>query len=76
MTKFNPPDLSTGHIEARCVDREVAIYCDEHGLHVLADLCAKLIQEEAGTHHIHVEDYQVLTEGSNTLVIAKMERPS
>lgn len=67
--KFIEPDFRNRDIELRIVDDEVCIYATEAGLKKLMDCCKRLLDKpEKG--HIHLDDYEVLTENSLKGVIA------
>lgn len=67
--EFKEPDFTSRDIELRFSDNEVSIYATEVGLERLVDFCKTLLEKpEKG--HIHLDDYEVLTEDSLKGVIA------
>lgn len=63
MSKFIKPDFSKNSLELRFENNEVCIYGTKDGLKRLTDLIHKLI-EKPPQGHIHLEDYELLTEES------------
>ena len=67
--KLMEPDFKNRDVELRFVDNEVCIYATEAGLKKLIDYCKTLLDKpEKG--HIHLDDYEILTENSLKGVIA------
>lgn len=63
------PNFKNRHIELRFEDEEVCIYATKEGLKQIIDFCEKLISKPQ-IGHIHLEDYEVLTDESSIGVIA------
>jgi hypothetical protein len=72
MSQFINPNFSKGGIEFRVVGNEVCVYATSEGLKKLSSFCEKLIDDKK-TGHIHLEDYEVLTEKSLGAVLAIVE---
>ena len=66
---FKKPDFSKGDVELRFENGVVCIYATENGLKRIADLCLKLV-EHPGQGHMHLEEYQLLTNASKKGAIA------
>lgn len=73
QNKFIVPNFSTGEIEVRSLESEVAIYGTNVGLTKLVSLLNDLI-ENPKQGHKHLEDYDILTSNSSPLVIAIFEK--
>lgn len=69
MKKFREPDFTSGNIELRFAEGEICIYATKEGLEEIARFCSSLISKPK-QGHIHLEDYQVLTQDSLKGVIA------
>ena len=63
MPKFVKPDFSEKCLELRCENNEVSIYGTNGGLKRLSDLILELL-EKPRQGHIHLEDYELLTDKS------------
>jgi hypothetical protein len=70
--KFEAPEFSTGILEVRVTDGEVAIYGTREGLHKLATLILRLA-DKPPPEHTHVEDYQFLTDCSVRLTVVVLK---
>ncbi len=57
------PDFGDKQLELRCENREVCIYATEVGLRKLIALCGTLL-DRPQIGHIHLEDHDLLTNGS------------
>lgn len=66
---FTAPDFSKSDLELKCINGEVLIYGNRKGIETLANLCLELLKK-ASKEHVHLEDYQVLTETSLKGVLA------
>jgi hypothetical protein len=77
MGQFKFPDFSGRSLEFRCLNDEVAIYGTRQGLLRLAEFCTQLANGPApnGTNHMHLEDYEVLTQQSLRAAIGVFDRP-
>jgi hypothetical protein len=77
MSAFIPPSFDTGQLELRYDDGEVVIYGTPEGLSRLSELCLKLARQSASkqTDHIHLEDYQFLTNASRPGVVGVFPIP-
>lgn len=60
---FETPDFDGRILELRYEDGEICIYGSKEGLKRLAEFCQTLV-EKPQHGHIHLEDYEVLTEDS------------
>lgn len=69
MSKFIKPDFKEKHLELRCENNEVYIYGTQEGLKKLSELILKLIGNP-NQGHVHLEDYQLLTDKSLIGVLA------
>ncbi|MCK5236762.1 MAG: hypothetical protein KAR06_07235 [Deltaproteobacteria bacterium] len=67
--EFKQPDFNGRDIELSLSDNEVCVYATEAGLKKLIDFCQALI-DKPQEGHIHLEDYEVLTQDSLNGVIA------
>lgn len=69
--RFLRPLFDNGDIEIRCDGMEVAIYASERGLHELANMCLRIAKDlkTKESAHIHIADYELLTEKSMRAVI-------
>lgn len=63
MTEFKKPIFKNKHIEMRFEDGEVCIYATKSGLEKLSVFC-KMLVTNPQKGHLHLEDYDVLTENS------------
>jgi ABC-type histidine transport system ATPase subunit len=63
MSSFIKPNFKDKSLELRYENNEVCIYGTEEGLRKLSDLVLNLI-EKPKQGHIHLEDYEILTDGS------------
>lgn len=61
--KFEKPEFQDGAIEFRFQEGEVAIYGTKEGFEKFMGLCQDLIDSKK-PEHIHLEDYEILTEKS------------
>ena len=61
--RFIAPVFEKGILELRCENNEVAIYGTSEGLKKLAELIVHLA-DNPRQGHVHLEDYELLTEGS------------
>jgi hypothetical protein len=76
MSDFRIPTFDSGCLEFRLMENEICIYATKDGLEWLATKCACLAARTlaaGGTEHLHIEDYQVLTQQSLPAVIARFE---
>ncbi|GFE56724.1 hypothetical protein [Geobacter sp. AOG1] len=71
--KFIKPNFAKGEIELRVENDEVCIYATSAGLEKLASFCNELISNPR-KGHIHLEDYELLTENSMKGTIALLEK--
>jgi hypothetical protein len=69
--KFVVPHFKDKNLELRFENDEVCIYATPIGLKKLIKFCQDLLQNPK-QGHIHLEDYEVLTEASLKGVIAVM----
>lgn len=67
--QFIRPDFNNGAIKIGFAEGEVYIYATEVGLRKLIDFCNLLLTRHK-EDHIHMEDFDVLTEDSLKGVIA------
>ncbi|MBI5492887.1 MAG: hypothetical protein HY893_08150 [Deltaproteobacteria bacterium] len=67
--KFAEPDFKNRDVELRFVDNEVCIYATEAGLKKLIGYC-KILLDKPEKGHIHLDDYDILTENSLKGVVA------
>lgn len=63
MSNFIKPDFREKSLELRYENNEVCIYGTEEGLRKLSNLIMNLI-EKSYQGHIHLEDYEILTDKS------------
>jgi hypothetical protein len=72
MVDFVIPRFDTGDVEFRCDKDEIMIYGTPKGPVRLAELCLKLVNRrgDESTDHIHLEDYELLTQDSLRGVLA------
>lgn len=63
MSAFVKPNFKDKSLELRYENNEVCIYGTEEGLRKLSDLVLNLI-EKPKQGHIHLEDYEILTDRS------------
>jgi hypothetical protein len=77
MGQFKFPDFSGRSLEFRCLNDEVAIYGTREGLLRLAAFCTQLANEAVpnGADHLHLQDYEVLTQQSLRAVIGVFGSP-
>ena len=66
---FIAPSFDNGEIELRFENDEICIYGTSKGLKKLSDFCLELINNPK-SGHIHLEDYEVLTNNSLIGVLA------
>ncbi len=72
MAKFQKPDFKKKSLELGMENNEVYIYGTKNGLRALVKLIQSLIDKpEKG--HVHLEDYELLTENSTVGVVAIFE---
>jgi hypothetical protein len=78
MNKFHAPDFSKGTLEFRHSDGEISVYGTREGLLRLADLCAQLAKRPTPNEndHLHLEDYDLLTQRSLQAVVAVFDGTS
>ena len=79
MNAFTAPSFESGEVEFRCENGEVMVYGTPHGMTRFADFCLRLAKDvdaddAHGTEHIHLEDYQLLTNCSLRGTIAVFRR--
>lgn len=74
MPDFEIPNFEDGTVELRYADSEVCIYGSADGLRRLADLCSRVAIRPA-PHHLHLEDYALLTSASARGVIGVFNQP-
>lgn len=69
---FKKPVFRSGDIELRFENEEVCIYATARGLSRLIEFCQMLL-EDPKRGHIHMEDYEILTDTSlkGTIAIFK-----
>jgi hypothetical protein len=70
--KFKNPIFTDGSIEFRFEDGEVALYGTREGFEKFIGLCQELIIRKA-PDHLHLEDYEILTENSTKATIGIFE---
>jgi hypothetical protein len=70
--KSELPDFSRRELEVRLLEGEVAVYGTREGLQQLAGLMLRLAEERPPSH-LHVEDYELLTDCSPRLTLAVFE---
>ena len=70
IESFSKPDFTEGSVEFRYQDDEICIYATEEGLEELIFLFKNLIRKKPPSH-IHLEDYEILTNSSLKAVIGK-----
>jgi ABC-type histidine transport system ATPase subunit len=63
IEKFDKPNFKDKHIELRIANGEICIYLTKTGIEKLLGYCKSLI-DKPQQGHIHLEDYEVLTEKS------------
>ncbi|MFH0856101.1 MAG: hypothetical protein V1869_06330 [Candidatus Omnitrophota bacterium] len=73
MSKFIKPDFIERHLELRYENNEVCIYGTQEGLKKLSELILKLA-DNPKQGHIHLEDYQLLTDKSLIGVVAIFDK--
>ena len=73
MSEFKEPNFKERKLELRFENYEICIYGTKEGLQMLSDLISKLVQHPKQAH-IHLEDYDVLTESSQVGTIAIFEK--
>jgi len=73
MSKFVKPSFSKKSLELRCENNEVCIYGTNEGLKKLSDLIMGLINKPK-QGHIHLEDYELLTDKSLIGAIAIFDK--
>ena len=73
MSEFIKPDFSEKSLELRCENNEICIYGTKEGLKKLSDLILNLI-ERPKQGHIHLEDYEILTDSSLIGAIAIFDK--
>jgi hypothetical protein len=61
--EFQMPNFGERELELRCENGEVCIYATKTGLESLMYFCEKLLKNP-GAGHIHLEDYEILTQDS------------
>lgn len=67
--KFEMPNFENKHLELRFEDGEVCIYATTEGLEKIIEFC-NILLENPSKGHIHLEDYEILTDRSEKGVIA------
>jgi hypothetical protein len=73
MSKFIPPNFQKGEVELRIGENnEIAIYGTVDGLKKIAELINHLIGNPK-VGHVHLEDYEILSENSLRGVIAILD---
>ena len=74
MKAFVPPHFDERSLEVRCSDDEVAIYGTVEGITKLISLLEEL-RDKMPCHssHLHVEDYEILTQESLRLTLVLFE---
>ena len=73
MSKFIEPDFSKKDLELRFENNEICIYGSKEGLKKLSELIINLI-EHPKKGHIHLEDYDFLTDNSLIGAVAVFEK--
>lgn len=73
MNKFVKPDFTKKSLELRYENNELCIYGTEEGLKRLSDLILNLINKPKQSH-IHLEDYELLTDKSLIGAIAIFDK--
>lgn len=72
MIKVNKTDFTQKAIKLRVEENEICIYATTVGLKKLIGLCETLL-DSPKKGHIHLEDYELLTEDSPNVVIEVVE---
>lgn len=67
------PDFSEFDLELSIVDEEIRIFGNRRGIEKLSALCIELLNKSSD-EHVHLEDYQLLTEKSLKGVIALFQK--
>lgn len=72
MTEFKTPSFDGRCLELRCEKGEVLIYGNKRGIERLAQLCLDLLKQHGheSTAHLHLNEYEVLTDESLPGVVA------
>ena len=73
MPKFVEPNFSRKDLELRFENNEICIYGTKEGLKKISELIINLI-EHPKKGHIHLEDYELLTDDSLIGAVAIFER--